>query len=378
MISGSLSAPLSRRDVKESAILWRKLFLDSLRESSHGASRQAGVDKLREKLGGKRYLLVLDDIWNEDRLAWDDFESAMAGINPNKGNVIVVTTRLQSVASIVNTYRDPYTLKVLTNDECWSIVKARTFGDEEVPEQFEIVGKEIACKCGGLPLAAKTIGGTLRGKEVGDWVSVLQNGLSNPDLEANQNSVMQVLKISFDRLSFPSLKKCFAYCSIFAKDSKIERDDLIQLWMAEGFLPDNPENSLESLGNRFFNILLQNSFLQEAVKDKYGNIIHCKMHDLVHDLACSVSNSESFNAEDRSTDDIPKVRYLAMKSLGTETQAITEEKASYVRTLFLQSSLPDKILPWFKHLHILKLCDAYFKDPRHIPSTASRKAMRLE
>ncbi|CAA3008668.1 disease resistance RGA3 [Olea europaea subsp. europaea] len=338
-----------------------KRILEAVGESSHGVSRQAVVDNLRKTLEGKRYLLVLDDIWNDKRQAWDDFQGTMAGVNPNKGNVIMVTTRLQSVASIVKTYRDPYCLKLLTDDECWSIIKARAFGEEEVPEQFEIVGKKIACKCGGLPLAAKTIVGTLRGKEVDDWVSVLETRLSN--LGANEDSIMQVLKISFDRLSSPLLKKCFAYCSIFAKDSEIEREDLIQLWMAEGFLPDKPEINMETLGNTFFKILLQNSFLQEAVKDIYGNVEYCKMHDLVHDLACSVSNSESYNAEDRSTDDIPKVRYLAMKLLEQETRAFTEEKASYLRTFFLRrGNLPDQILPWFKHLHILKLCRVDIKD----------------
>ncbi|XP_022878908.1 putative disease resistance protein RGA4 [Olea europaea var. sylvestris] len=198
------------------------------------------------------------------------------------------------------------------------------------------------------------VGGALQGKEVAEWISVLEIGLSN--LEANQNIVFQVLKLSFDRLSSPLLKKCFAYCSIFPEDSQIEREDLIQLWMAEGFLLDDGENNMETLGNRCFNNLLQNSFLQEAEKDDYGNIKYCKMHDLVRELACSVSNSESFNAADCSTDVIPKVRYLAMKLLEKE-QAITEEKANYLRTFFLRRrSLPDKILPWFKHLHTLKLC----------------------
>ncbi|CAA3024673.1 disease resistance RGA3 [Olea europaea subsp. europaea] len=270
---------------------------------------------------GRQKILVLDDIWNENRQFWDDFKNTLAGVNPNKGNVIMVTTRDLKVASIVKTYRDPYSLELLKDDQCWSIIKARAFGDAEVPERFEKVGYEIACKCGGLPLAANMVGGTLQGKEVAEWISVLEIGLSN--LEANQNIVFQVL--SFDRLSSPLLKKCFAYCSIFPEDSEIEREDLIQLWMAEGFLPDNGENNMETLGNECFNILLQNSFLQEAEKDKYGNITYCKMHDLVRELARSVSNSESFNAEDHSTDVIPKVRYLEMKLLKNETQAITKE-----------------------------------------------------
>ncbi|CAA2997699.1 disease resistance RGA3 [Olea europaea subsp. europaea] len=329
-----------------------KRILESLGGNFQGANRQVIVDKLREKLKDKRYLLILDDLWNENREAWEDFKNTMAGVNTNRGNVIMVTTREKRVASIVNAYRDPYDLKLLKDDECWSIIKVRTFQDE-VPEQFEKVGKKIACKCGGLPLAANMVGGSLQGSGVDDWVSVLEIGLSN--LDANENYAMQVLKVSFDRLSSPLLKKCFAYCSMFVKDSLIWREDLIQLWMAEGFLPDNRENNMETIGNTCFNILLQNSFFQEAVKDEYGNIKYCKMHDLVQDLACSVSNSESFNAVEHSANDIPKVRYLAMEMHEKERQMFTKEKASYLRTLFSVSTSPDKILPWFKHLHVLKL-----------------------
>ncbi|XP_022878966.1 putative disease resistance protein RGA4 [Olea europaea var. sylvestris] len=306
-------------------------------------------------------MLVLDDLWNEEEGVWNAFKNTLAGVSTSKGSFIIVTTRKEKVVSIVNTCDHPCCLRSLTEGDCWSIIRTMAFQDKEVPKQFAITGSEIARKCRGLPLAANVIGRVLQGKEIEEWDSVLQSGLSN--LEEGEKGVFQVLKVSYDRLPSSSLKKCFAYCSIFIKDSVMDREDLIQLWMAEGFLPNDKNGEMESVGNKYFNILLQNFFFQEPEKDKYGNIKSCKMHDLVHDLACLVSKSESFmNMEGRTVDDILQVRHLAMESIGEEIVKDIKERASYFRTLFLRGSVPDGILPDFKHLHSLKLCDANIKE----------------
>ncbi|CAA3007470.1 disease resistance RGA4 isoform X1 [Olea europaea subsp. europaea] len=337
-----------------------KRILESLGKDFGGDCKQAVVQKIAEELQNKRYLLVLDDLWNEETEDWEEFKNTLEGASSNKGNFIILTTRKEKVVSIVNTCNRPCRLRSLTADECWSIIKTMVFQDK-VPEKFAITGLEIARKCRGLPLAANMIGRVLRGKEIEEWDSVLESGLSN--LEEGEKGVLKILKVSYDRLPSSSLKKCFAYCSIFIKDSVMDRDDLIQLWMAEGFLQNDEKSEIESVGDKYFYILLENFFFQEPEKDKYGNIKSCKMHDLVHDLACLVSKSESFmNTEGRTVDDILQVRHLAIESIGEEIVKDIKERASYLRTLFLRSSVPDGILPYFKHLHSLKLCDAVIEE----------------
>ncbi|KAL0431273.1 UNVERIFIED_CONTAM: Disease resistance protein RGA2 [Sesamum radiatum] len=319
-------------------------------------AREAILQKLKKELKDKRFLLVLDDLWNEEQQYWEDFRSSLVGINSVNGNFIIVTTRSERVASIVNP-RYRRSLGILSDYDCWDIIKMRAFSnEEEVSELFENIGRKIARKCGGLPLAANMIGATLQRKEIDDWTSILQSGFS--DSNGDTSVVLQVLKLSFDRLPSPLLKKCFAYCSIFSEDEEIEKELLIQLWMAEGLLVENDGGDMESLGSRVYDILLQNSFFQEAEKNKFGIIKHSKMHDLVHDLACSISKAESFNVENHKSDAIPpRVRNLAIRSLDDQesSKMALKENAIYLRALFSNDKIPDSILGDCKNLRTLSL-----------------------
>ncbi|KAL0286126.1 UNVERIFIED_CONTAM: putative disease resistance protein RGA3 [Sesamum calycinum] len=234
--------------------------------------------------------------------------------------------------------------------------------EEEVSKDLETIGKKIACRCGGLPLAANVIGGTLQGKVLDDWISILQSGFSYSNEDAS--GVLQVLKVSFDRLPSSLLKKCFAYCSVFSKGERIEKERVIQLWMAEGLLVENDENDVESLGSRVYDTLLQNSFLQKAVKDKYGDIKHSEMHNLVHDLACSISKAESFNVESCNIVNIPgRVKYLVTKSLsGHEySEKIENEDVGYLRALFLDDQISDSVFRYW-NLRTLELQCIYIEE----------------
>ncbi|XP_047970700.1 putative disease resistance protein RGA3 [Salvia hispanica] len=105
------------------------------------------LKKLQEALRAKTYLLVLDDVWNEDVLKWETFINNIEGVSSKEGNGIIITTRSQKVASIVNPF---YIHRVngLLDEQCWSIIKRKTFdGNAEVPPGFETIGKEIAKRC---------------------------------------------------------------------------------------------------------------------------------------------------------------------------------------------------------------------------------------
>ncbi|XVE80887.1 hypothetical protein DITRI_Ditri15bG0017200 [Diplodiscus trichospermus] len=264
-------------------------------------NRDTMVQKIKTQLEQKTYLLILDDVWDVDSKTWEDLRGSLFGINGNKQSSILVTTRSENVAVIMETpSENRYYLKSLREDECWAIIKKRAFQNPSRSPDLEDIGKDIARKCKGVPLVANVIGGTMSNKsDIKEWESLRDDPYWD-SLEKN-GRVVDVLKLSFGRLPLSSLKQCFVYCSIFSKDFLIQKDQLIQLWMAEGFLqPDegNSQLAYEDIGNEYFNDLLSNSLLQDVEKDWCGSITACKMHDLVHDLAQSIKKSTTINKND--------------------------------------------------------------------------------
>ncbi|KAF2319293.1 hypothetical protein GH714_014448 [Hevea brasiliensis] len=311
------------------------------------------LEHLTKALEGKKFILVLDDVWNEVSKRWNDLMTRLVRISRNNGNAIVVTTRSEEVASIVETstnYR--HKLDLLSDDGCWSIMKERALGRgaTSVPSDLEGIGKEIAKKCRGVPLVAKVLGGTGLKRDKKAWLSIKDNNVLNAS--DNEDNVESILKLSFDHL--PSyLKSCFAYCSIFPKDFTIEKEQLIQLWMAEGLLGSSNEDE----GNMYFNALLQNSFLQDVEMDDFRNIIWCKMHDLVHDLALSLSKSETLTLENCSVgnDDIIRRSYVTRQNVKS-LMAASKDSVKKLRSLFIKDDLLDE--SWkLKSLRTLDLDD---------------------
>ncbi|XP_047938870.1 disease resistance protein RGA2-like [Salvia hispanica] len=161
-------------------------------------SREDIMKQLQEALKDKTYLLILDDVWNQDRLKWDDFINSLVDVTSTKRNAIVITTRNMEVASTVQSLHT-HELKGLSHEDCWSIIKAKTLGKEDIPSEFEAIGLKIATRCQGLPLAANVVGGALCNKSEEEWLSIEDKWLSHDE----GDHITKILKLSFDNLSLP-------------------------------------------------------------------------------------------------------------------------------------------------------------------------------
>ena len=271
--------------------------------------------KLKDLLWEKKYFFVLDDVWNEDFDKWKVLSGYLSGISFLNGNKIIVTTRSDNAAKIMRTV-SAHCLEKLSKDDCWSILKRRALASGKISLNLDLeaIGREIARRCRGIPLAARVLGGIMCLKcDKSKWLS-FQNDKMWDLLDDDNSDILQLLKLSFYHLPTSSLKLCFLYCSIFPKDDEIKKEEVIRCWIAQGFITTSGTSNMgkKDIGEMYFNILLATSFFQNVRKDACGNIISCKMHDLVHDFALLFPKSETLILEGDLVDDVSCVGPLLL------------------------------------------------------------------
>ncbi|CAL5047591.1 unnamed protein product [Urochloa decumbens] len=249
------------------------------------------INLVREFLRNKRYLIVIDDIWDTE--LWDNV-IGLALIKNNMGSIITTTRKIDVAKHVGGCYK----LKQLSDESSKILFYERIFGsrDDKWPIQFSEVSKKILKKCGGVPLAIVTISSLLANKSenIEEWDNVCDSiglGLGN---NPGMDSMRKILMLSYYDL--PShLKTCLLYLSIFPEDYVITKDRLIWMWVAEGFVhdPQGSQSFLE-IGESYFNGLLNRSLIQPANMDVEGTPQACRVHDTVLDLIVSLSKEECF------------------------------------------------------------------------------------
>ncbi|KAH9751971.1 putative disease resistance protein [Citrus sinensis] len=206
--------------------------------------------ELNKQLSGKKFLLVLDDVWNENYNYWVEFSRPFeAGA---QGSKIIVTTRNHEVAEIMGTV-PPHPLKELSDNDCLAIFAQHSLGSRVLSSKIWELPEE---RCGIIP----------------------------------------ALAVSYYYLP-PTLRQCFAYCSLLPKDYEFVEEEIILLWCASGFLDHKEsENPSEDLGRDFFKELYSRSFFQQSS----NNTSRFVMHDLINDLAKWAAGEIHFTMENTS------------------------------------------------------------------------------
>ncbi|KAK8458670.1 hypothetical protein SEVIR_3G418200v4 [Setaria viridis] len=251
-------------------------------------------------------------------------------------------------------------MKALSDQDSKRLFFKRIFGSEDAcPSYLKEVSGEILKKCGGLPLAIITISSLLANqsnklKENWDYV---RNSLGS-NFEPSLEGMRQILSLSYTNLPY-HLKACMLYLGIYPEDYTINKNDLARQWVAEGFIYKASATDPEDIAKNYFNELINRSMIQPADTDYNGEVISCKVHDMVLDLILHKSREENFvtvidDIQDM-TGHIDKIRRLSINQDSViDSRFMGSVQLSQTRTL-ARFGTSSQLLPFllFKHLRVL-------------------------
>ncbi|XP_027351097.1 putative disease resistance protein RGA4 [Abrus precatorius] len=334
---------------------------------------------LREKLYEKKFLLVLDDMWNENAKRWHDLRDLLLDTisERNKNDCkIIVTTRSEGVADIVKTVTK-ISLQELPEEECLQLFFKCAFQEEGKANQcprLQEIGKEIVAKCKGLPLAIVTLGCILRSQDdENEWKRIRDSEIW--EIDHQKGEILPALRLSYSQLPSP-LKQCFSYCALFPKGHEYRPIELIPIWMAQGLLqPTNENEDPVCLGELYFRQLISLSFFQsEDFEDEFGSpfkyevgkvlgVGRYKMHALIHDLAMSTMHGETTVMSSASTHVNEKVRHISFSTIPDQLLSLSlkRNKVQSFGNWHTQGSITttEPFVKWmfkeFKYLRVLDL-----------------------
>jgi hypothetical protein len=327
-----------------------------------------------------RFLLVLDSVWDDFCDHWNILLTAIATEVP--GSVVLVTTQSKMVANRVATMCQ-VPLASLPWESFWPLFQYHAFGTTDVPDgsnnhTLQLIGKEIAGKLGGMPLAAKVMGNLLRSRlTVHQWSCILECDLW--DMSEVLHGILPYMGVSYQNLQYRQ-KQSFAFCSIFPQNYLFDKDRLVNMWISHDFIQHNEFDGsrLEDAGSKLFDELVDRSFFQPTFDNK-----RYTMHDLVRSLAIAVSTHECFLHKETSQRASPTVRHLALQ-VGDQLHRHELNKYKNLRTIILfghsdSDQICDFIETMLANSRSIRVLDlSYFKVlTKLLPSISSLRKLRF-
>ncbi|XP_042474105.1 putative disease resistance protein At3g14460 [Zingiber officinale] len=299
---------------------------------------------LHQHIAQKKFLLFLDDVWSDNKNIWHKF-CALLKVGAH-GSKIIVTTRDMKVSKMVSLV-EPILLHGLDEVAFRQLFNKCSFGtlDPEDYPELQDIGRNIADKLKGSPLAAKTLGSVLQSDLCQQhWDTIMKSDIWK--VKQDEDDIMPALHLSYKYLN-ENLKQCFAFCPLFPKDYKFDKAELVRMWMAEGFIEDTNTKRMEDVGSDYFLEFVNRAFFQ---KYKFGGFV---MHDLIHDLAEMISAEETCSIENnRQTKMFSTIRHLRVEG------KLPLEVSGYdkLHTLMLRKNSPsDSLFEKLRSIRILNV-----------------------
>ncbi|KAG9155411.1 hypothetical protein Leryth_009848 [Lithospermum erythrorhizon] len=242
----------------------------------------AGV--LYKELKQRRYLIVMDDIWEIS--AWDFLRRCFP--NDGNGSRILLTSRFNDLP-LPNKPKIHF-LNPLSDDESWELLQKKLRWSEHYPSELLEIGNRIAKGCKGVPLVVVLVAGLLADINQDQWQKVASD-VTAFVMNDSERKCADLLELSYNNFPF-YLKPCFLYFGCFPPDSEISCKRLIQLWIAEGFIKRTVREGLECIADSYLNDLIQRNFIHVARRRSLGGLKTCRVHGLIHDFCSSKGKEE--------------------------------------------------------------------------------------
>nr|XP_029122806.1 putative disease resistance RPP13-like protein 1 [Elaeis guineensis] len=332
-------------------------------------------NKLRQLVTGKKFFLVLDDVWSIE--VWDEVLKPLLP-DAGPGSRILITTRNTAISKGMDAERC-HAVQKLSSEDSWSLLCKMVFrggGDERLKQNLKHIGMRIVDKCDGLPLALKTIGTVLRGRDLiqAEWEKVAGDSTwwfeQQGDIEGIGKQLMtEVLYPSYEDLS-SQLRLCFVYCAMFPKDCILRKDMLVPLWIAEGFIKASKDSSVEDTAGEYWKQLERRCLLQpDPGRYDQGGF---KMHPVVRSLALYLAQDECYSGDVRGlrenqtadvTSSSPKRRRVLIKDAeGVSIPEVMKEPTCLRTIIFLDTpplqEVAENFFEKFTCLRVLDLSEA--------------------
>ncbi|XP_019181972.1 PREDICTED: disease resistance protein RPM1-like [Ipomoea nil] len=268
---------------------------------------------IKNILSCQRYIIVLDDIW--DINAWMAIKYSFP--RQSFGSRIVITTRNSEIGAYTSHESQGvvYPLEPFSHKDSWILFCKKIFSDGSCPPHLVSIAENILKRCNGLPLAILVIAGVLatKSESIEEWER-FQHSL-NIQMESNNwmKSMKNLLSLSYYDLPY-YLKYCFLYLSIFPEDVIINKNIVIRLWIAEGFVRENNKQVKEEVAEAYLNELLFRNLIILVEKALDGRMRGFRVHDILREIILSKSVEQNFTiiATGQNTESSNNFRRLAI------------------------------------------------------------------